>query len=168
MPNNLGIDTKIKSLACSEWKLQIWPKWPQKAIWALRSIWGIWKWSQWISNAQKPGDTKSILVCSEPKLQVWPCNHILTCRIGHKWPFWQLRPIWGVWTRPQWISHTQKPRDRHQNQLSSMFRTKVTDLAILPYFDWPKWPQMAILATRVNLRSLKIVPMNFPYQKTWG
>ena len=25
MPRNLGIDTKIKSLACSERKLQIWP-----------------------------------------------------------------------------------------------------------------------------------------------
>ena len=25
MPRNLGIDTKIKSLACSEQKLQIWP-----------------------------------------------------------------------------------------------------------------------------------------------
>ena len=40
MPKNLGIDTKIKSLACSEPKLQIWPfyliitgpKWPQMAI----------------------------------------------------------------------------------------------------------------------------------------
>ena len=25
MPQNLGIDTKIKSLACSEQKVQIWP-----------------------------------------------------------------------------------------------------------------------------------------------
>ena len=40
MPQNLGIDTKINSLACSEQKLQIWPfqliwanpKWPQIAV----------------------------------------------------------------------------------------------------------------------------------------
>ncbi len=46
MPTNLGIDTKIKSLTCSEPKLQIWPfdlilngqnchKWP---FWLLRLI----------------------------------------------------------------------------------------------------------------------------------
>ena len=29
-----------------------------------------------------------------------------------------------------------------------------------------KWPKMAILATQVNLRCLKIVPMNFPCPKT--
>ena len=132
-----------------------WPKWPQKAIWALRSIWGIWKWSQWISNAQKPGDTKSkLLVCSEPKLQVSPCYLILTCRIGHKWPFWPLRSIWGVWKWSKWISHTQKPWGRHQKQVSSRLTTKVTKLAIL--------------ATQINLRCLKMVPMNFWCPNTWG
>ena len=40
-----------------------------------------------------------------------------------------------------WISHAQKPGDRHQNQVSSMFRTKVRSLAILRYLEWPKWPQ---------------------------
>ena len=46
MPKNLGVDTKIKSLACSEPKLHIWPsrraemaKNGQKmAIWPLMSI----------------------------------------------------------------------------------------------------------------------------------
>ena len=84
MPNNLGIDSKNKSLACSEQKLQIWAclshygwpnwpkmaKWPQKAIWALRSIWGIWKWSQWISDAQTPGDRHQKQVSSMLRTKV--------------------------------------------------------------------------------------------------
>ena len=63
VPKNLGIDTKIKSLRCSEHKLLFMPfyltftgqnghKW---AFWPLRSIWDVWKWSQLISHAQKPG-----------------------------------------------------------------------------------------------------------------
>ena len=46
VPKNLGIDIKIKSVACSEPKLQIWPfyhilgahKWP---FWPLRPIRGV-------------------------------------------------------------------------------------------------------------------------------
>ena len=66
-PKNLGIDTKNKSLACSEQKLEIWPcfEWPKwlkmsiyhLAIWPLRLIWSVLKRSQWISHARKPGDT---------------------------------------------------------------------------------------------------------------
>ena len=57
MPKNLGIDTKIKSVACSEpklqfWPIQTWPKFPKWPFWPLSSIWGVWKWSQSISHAQ--------------------------------------------------------------------------------------------------------------------
>ena len=43
MPKNLGIDTKIKSVACSEpklqfWPIQTWPKFPKWPFWPLRSI----------------------------------------------------------------------------------------------------------------------------------
>ena len=54
-----------------------------------------------------------------------------------KWPFWPLRSIWGVWKWSQWISHAQKPWDRHQNQVSSMFRTKVRNFHWI-FWNWPK------------------------------
>ena len=93
MPQNLGIDTKIKSLACSE-----------------------------------------------PKLQILPFSSLFwLTQNGHKWPFQPLRPIGGVWKWSQWISHAQKPGDRHQNQFSSLLRTKVTDLTLYlanqPYLE---------------------------------
>ena len=89
MPKNLGIDTKMKSPACSE-----------------------------------------------PKLQFRLFYLILNGRNGHKWPFWPLRSIGGVWKWSQWISHTQKPGDRHQNQVSSMFGTLIMKLAFIPLL-WP-------------------------------
>ena len=106
--------------------------------WPLRPIWGVWKHSQWISHTpKKTRDRHQNQVSSMLRTKVtdWSFYLILT---EPKWQFWQLRPIWGVWKRSQWISHTQKPRDRHQNQVSSMSRTKLIDLAILPYFDWPQ------------------------------
>ena len=67
--------------------------------------------------------------------------------------FWYLSEGFWVWTR-------------HQNQVYSMFRTKVTNLAILSHFDWPKWPQTAILATQVMLFLLRqqfliLIPASF-------
>ena len=96
------------------------------------------------------------LACSEPKLQVWPCYGNLS---GHKWPLWPLRSFWGFWKWSQRISHATKPGNRHQNHVSSMLRTLVTNLAIL---WWLEWPKMAISATLANLRWLKMVPMDFP------
>ena len=55
--------------------------------------------------------------------------------------------IWGVWKWSYWIKHGPKPGDRHQDQLSRMFRTKVTNLDILS-FKWPKWTQMAFRPLR--------------------
>ncbi len=110
-------------------------------------------------------DTKiKSLACLEPKLKFG--HFILFDR--PKWPFLPLRSIQGVWKWSQWISHAQNLWDRHQNQVYGMFRTKVTNLAILSHFDWPKWPQTAILVTQVNLRCLKMVPMDFPCPKTKG
>ena len=135
-------------------------KWFKLGSWVLNMI---WKWSQWMTSAQKLGDGQS-LACSEPKLKFG--HFILFDR--PKWPFLPLRSIQGVWKWSQWISHAQNLWDRHQNQVYGMFRTKVTNLAILSHFDWPKWPQTAILATQVNLRCLKMVPMDFPCPKTKG
>ena len=83
----------------------------------------------------------------EIRVENWPTPIILhvqnqSCRFGHfillwltsKWP---LRPIWCVWKHSQWISHTQKNLGIYTKiQVSSMLRTKVTNLAILPFFDW--------------------------------
>ena len=69
MPQNQGIDTKIKSVACSEpklqfWPIQTWPKFPKWPFWPLRSIWGVWKWSQSISHAQILWHRHQNQVCS--------------------------------------------------------------------------------------------------------
>ena len=62
-----------------------------------------------------------------------------------KWPFWPFRSIWGVWQWPQVTFHVPKPGDRHQNQVSRTFQTKVTNLAIFGYiwFSVPKWNRRA-------------------------
>ena len=116
--------------------------------------------NQWI-------DTKfKYLASSEPKLLIGLFSNILT-----EMDIWPPRSTWK-WS--QWTSHAHKPGDRHQNQVFSLFRTIVTNLAILPYFDrhydWPNWPKMTRnghLAIQVNLRCLKMIPMNFPCTKTW-
>ena len=36
-------------------------------------------------------------------------------------------------------------------------KIKFLGLAILAYFEWLQWPQMAVLATQVNQRCLKII-----------
>ena len=40
-------------------------------------------------------------------------------------PFLGFKSLWGFWKGSQIISHTQKPWVRHQNQVSSLLRTKV-------------------------------------------
>ena len=66
----------------------------------------------------------------------------------------------------------------HQNEGSRMFRTKVTNLVFIAYFEWPKLPQMALLAhwsilvsplrnyEAVNLRCLKMVLLSKPEEKS--
>ena len=105
IPKNLGIDTKIKSVACSEPKLQIWPFYlmatnPKTAItpkwmfWPLRSIWGVWKWSQSISHAQNPWDRHQNQVSSSffGLIPPWPpksaqCEIFLFIFISSQWPY---------------------------------------------------------------------------------
>ena len=72
---------------------------------------------------------------------------------------WPLQSFWGAWKWSQWISHSQKIGNRHQNQVSSMCRFKVTNLAILFWLD-----KMAFW----SLRCLKMVPMSLSCQKTWN
>ena len=121
------------------------------AIWPLWSIWGVWQWSQWISHVPKPGDRHqnqvyTIFQTKVTNLAIFsPQYLILIGQNGHKRPFSPLRSIWWVWQWSQWISHVPKPGDRHQNQVSRTFQTKVTNLAIFGYiwFSVPKWNRRA-------------------------
>ena len=87
IPKNLGIDTKNKSLACSEQKFQIWaclshydwPNWPKITK---NGHFGHSGQSEVSENGpiefpipKNLGiDTKNkSLACSEPKLQIWAC-----------------------------------------------------------------------------------------------
>ena len=135
MSQNLGIDTKIKSLRLTKQNLQICHfsplylilirhsehKW---RIWPLRSIWGVWQWYQWISHVPKPGDRHQNQVSMPFQTKVRnlaifsPLYLILISQNDHKWQLWPLRSIWGVWQWSQWISHVPKHGDRHQNQVS--------------------------------------------------
>ena len=121
-------------------------------------------------SCPKPGDRhqNKCLKCSEPKF-----------KFGHVTLFWlakmaknvhlatkvSLMSISSVWKWYQWIFHSQKPGDRHQKQVSGMFRTKVTILAMFWVAEMAK---NVHLATQVNLRCPKMVPMNFSCSKTWG
>ena len=71
----------------------------------------------------------------DKNLRYYFAHSILSGQNGHKLPFWPLRSIWGVWKWSHWISHAQKHGDKHQNQVSTMFKTK-QDLVILAYFSF--------------------------------
>ena len=103
-----------------------------------------------ISYTQKQWlDTKiKYITCSEQKLQFRPFYLILTGQSEMYENGPNIYPMPNTW-----------------NQDSSMFRTKVSNLAILTQFDWPKCPQMAI---QVNLRCLTMVSMDFPCPKPLG
>ena len=88
MPKNLVFDTKTKSLAWPEQKLEI----PSSK----------WFWTSYIS-------------------------------------FLTFRLIWGLWKWFQMIPHAQKPGVCHQNHVSSLSRTKVTDLGVLRGMIFPKY-----------------------------
>ena len=69
IPKNLGIDTKIKSLACSEPKLQfhslkssLASYSPSTLFLTFRWVWDFWKWFQMISHGQKHGSRSQIQV----------------------------------------------------------------------------------------------------------
>ena len=120
----------------SFWLTQNGHKWP---LWPLRCSWGVRKWSQWISHGPKPryrhqNQVSSMFRTKARRYRFGHSSLFWLTQNGHKWPLWPPRCSWGVWKWSQWISYGPKPRNRHQNQVSSMFRTKISDLAILAYF----------------------------------
>ena len=74
------------------------------------------------------------------------------------------RPIWGFWRCSELIPHTNKHGVWHQNQVSSMARSKVRNFLLEVVLDLLH----PILDIQVNLRPLKMVPNDSPCQKTWG
>jgi len=117
---NLQIDTKVKSLGLSKLKFTV-PNFPCPQV----------------------STTYQTKLTNLPFLV--PCTLILIIQKDHKWLLWPLRSIWGVWQWSQWISHVPKPGDRHQNQVSRTFQTKLTNLVIFGYiwFSVPKWNRRA-------------------------
>ena len=65
------------------------------------------------------------------------------------------------------IPHTPKHGVRHENQVSSMIRSKVTKLLLEVVLDLLQ-PIHPILDVQVNLGVLKMVPNDFSYSKTLG
>ena len=106
-------------------------------------------------------DTKiRSLACSQPNLQF----HSLKLSLAVYSPstlFLTFRSIWGSWKWPQIIFHTQKPGVRHQTQVSSMTRSKVTI-----YADFgPIYPFSAEMAKRSRHRYMGV--KNLLCKKVW-
>ena len=66
------------------------------------------------------------LVCSEPKLKCHSLKLALASSLSSTL-FLTFRLIWSSWKWSQMIPNTKKYGDRHQNQVSSMVRSKVTN-----------------------------------------
>ena len=75
--------------------------------------------------------------------------------------------LWGSWIWSQMIPTTQKHLLWHQNQVSSMFRTKVTK-SLFEVVLGLKQPLYPVLDLQIDLKLLKMVPNDSPYPKTWG
>ena len=125
-------------------------------------FWGSWKWFQVITLGQKHWicHQKHSLPCSEPKLQFHAFK--LSLVSYSPWTlFLTFRSIWGSWKWPQIIFHTQKPGVRHQTQVSSMTRSKVTI-----YADFgPIYPFSAEMAKRSRHRYMGV--KNLLCKKVW-
>ena len=181
-----------------------------------KSLWGFWKGSQIISHTQKPWVRHQNQVSSLLRTKVWyllrdllyPILDVHQNRVSIMFrtndsnlllklvrtsyiSFLTFRSILGLWKWSQMIPHTQKPGVRHQNQVSSMFKTKVT-ISLLEVVHGQKhgvWHQNhvsimfrtkvrnflldmvldllhPILDLQVNLMLLKMVPNDSPYPKT--
>ena len=63
------------------------------------------------------------------------------------------------------IPHAQKPGVRHENQVSSIIKSKVRNLHLEVGLDLLQ-PLQPILDLQVNLRVLEMVPNDLPYPKT--
>ena len=95
IPKNLGIDTKIKSVACSEPKLQIWPFYRLRLTPEMATNVRFGHSGQCEVSENGPNrfpipknlgiDTKiKSLACSEPKLEIWPDFFGTNFRIAKK------------------------------------------------------------------------------------
>ena len=109
------------------------------------------------------GNTKiKSLASSEPKLQFHSLKSSLASNTSTL--FLTLNLILGSWKWSQMIPHTQKHMDRHQKQVSSMFRSKVT-VSLLEDVLGLLQPLHPVLVLQ---GSLKMVPNDSPWPKTWG
>ena len=70
-------------------------------------------------------------------------------------------------SHPILIRGPQERRHRHQKQVSSMFRTKVT-ISLLEVVLGLLQPLHHFLDLQVDLRLMKMVPNDFPWPKTLG
>ena len=67
-------------------------------IWRPRSVWDVWKWSQWISHAWKPGDGHQNQVSSPLQTEITFCGHFWGFR-GEIWPPLHYFNFFGVQSR---------------------------------------------------------------------
>ena len=113
-------------------------------------------------------DTRAISIeCSEAdntKLEFHFLKYFLTS-YSPSTQFLDFRSIWGFWKWSQMIPHTPKPGVRHQNQVFSIFRTKVRNLLLEGVLDLLH-PLHPVLGLQVDLRLLKLVPNDSSCTKT--
>ena len=108
-------------------------------IWPFRSIWGTWKWAQWISHAQKAGNRhqNQSLVCWKQKVNNMAILLAKMAINGHSRP--------NEFLKPKTIG----------------IDTKVKSLACSNL----KLPINGHLATPVILRGMNVISMNFSFPK---
>ena len=80
--------------------------------------------------------------------------------------FLTFRWVWGFWKWSQMISHGPKHGVRHQNQVSSMFRSKVI-ISLLEVVLGLLHPLHLVIDLQVGLRLLKMVPNDFSWPRKW-
>ena len=110
---------------------------------------------------------KNIGIDTKNKSPAWVTISLLEVVFGSYSPstlFLTFRWVWGFWKWSQMISHGPKHGVRHQNQVSSMFRSKVI-ISLLEVVLGLLQPLHPVLVLQ---GSLKMVPNDSPWPKTWG
>ena len=107
-------------------------------IWPLRSVWDVWKWSQWISHAWKPGDGHQNQVSSPLQTEITFCGHFGGFR-SKIWPLlsfffnflgFQTR-FWATYDFVLWMAFKKRylgpfkvvPRSSRRSLMSQTFMT---------------------------------------------
>ena len=139
IPNNFPknrdiIDTKNESLLCSETNLKSHSlkssltSYNQCTLFlTFRLIWSSWKWSQMILHIKRHWFWHQNQVCSMfsiPNFKFHPLKLFLAS-CSPSTLFLAHMTICGFWKWSQMISNPHKPGVWHQNQVSSIFRSKV-------------------------------------------